>query len=112
MDLKNMTAKEVHDCIMKHSKSISDDEWLEISDWIDKFLKSNPPPEEKKMFVPLGCAEIVCIVCDGIKRRRKAICNKCSKLEAGHICEIYPERIPKEIWVHEDAQCPYFEEES
>ena len=47
MNLKNMTVKEIHDYIMVHIKSIEDDEWLEISNWIDEFLKSNPSSEER-----------------------------------------------------------------
>ena len=31
VDLTNMTAKEVHDLIRKHTRSIGDDEWLEIN---------------------------------------------------------------------------------
>lgn len=118
MDLKNMTAKEVHDYIM-HGKNISDDEWLEIGKWIHEFLKSNPPPEEKKLFGPLSCAEMVTIRCDGIIRWRNSICIKCKKQKgnAEYHCEIYPENkkhtgIPNEIWAREDAQCLYFEEES
>ena len=118
VNLKNITAREVHDYII-HGKDINDDEWLEISKWINEFLKSNPPLEEKKMFVPLGCAEIVSIMCDGIIRWRNSICIKCKKQKgnAECHCEIYPENeehtgIPNEIWAREDAQCPYFEEES
>lgn len=47
VNLKNMTVKEIHDYIMVHIKSIEDDEWLEISNWIDEFLKSNPSSEER-----------------------------------------------------------------
>ena len=54
MDLENMTAKEVHEYIDKNRKSISDDECLEIGKWIGKFLQSNPPLEEKKLFGPLS----------------------------------------------------------
>ena len=118
VNLKNMSAREVHDYII-HGKDINDDEWLEISKWINEFLKSNPPLEEKKMFVPLGCAEIVSIMCVGIIRWRNSICIKCKKQKGNPEChcEIYPENeehtgIPNEIWAREDAQCPYFEEES
>lgn len=112
-----MTAKEVRDQIMRHSKSISDDEWLEISNWIDEFLKSDPPLEEKRMFVPLGCAEMVTIICDGIIRWKNSICIKC-KMQQGfekYLCSVYQENgkhlggIPNEIWANEDAACPYYE---
>ena len=112
-----MTAKEVRDQIMMHSKSISEDEWLEISCWIDKFLKSDPPLEEKRMFVPLGCAEMVTIICDGIIRWRNSICIKC-KMQQGcgkYSCSIYQKDekqlggIPNKIWANENAECPFFE---
>lgn len=118
MDLKNMTAKDVYDCIMYHSLSISDDEWLELSIWIDEFLKSDPSPEEKKMFVPLGCAEIVGMVCDGITRWRKSNCFRCKKKQGKEHCEIYPENensvggIPSEIWAFENANCSFYEPEN
>ena len=118
MNLNEMTAKEVHDHIMKHSRSIGDDEWLEINKWIEAFLRSNPSPEEKRMFVPLGCAEIVCIMCDGIIRWRNSCCINCKK-QQGYgkcSCSVYQkdERhrggIPNEIWAKTNAECPYFEE--
>lgn len=119
MDLENMTAKEVHEYIDKNRKSISDDECLEIGKWIGKFLQSNPPLEEKKLFGPLSYAEMISIRCDGIIRWRNSICIRCKK-QKGYkdcCCEIYPKDkqynfIPNEIWAREDAQCPYFEEES
>lgn len=119
MDLENMTAQEVRDRIMKHSRSIKDDEWLEISEWINKFLKKNPPLEEKKMFIPLGCAEIVTIMCDGIMRWRNSICIKCKKQQGcgRGCCSVYQQNenytggIPNDIWANENAKCPYFEEE-
>lgn len=110
MNLKSMTAKEVRDYIMNHSRSIGDDEWLEISNWIAEFLRSDPPKEEKKMFVPLGCAEMVTMICDGIIRRRNAICTQCKKAKSLRECEIYENKIPKEIWTTgKDAICDYFE---
>ncbi len=117
MDLKNMTAKEVRDCIMEHSKGISDDEWLEISKWISNFLESDPPMEEKKMFGPLSCAEMVTIMCDGIIRWRNSICINCEKQKGNeqYCCEVYPEDeeytggIPNEIWANENANCPHFQ---
>ena len=120
MDLRNMTAKEVHDYIMEHSKGISDDEWLEIGKWIGNFLKSDSPMEEKKMFGPLSCAEMVTMICDGIIRWRNSICMKCNRQKGKKKCrcEMYPGNeehtggIPNEIWAHEDAKCPYFEKES
>lgn len=119
MDLKNMTAKEVHNYIEKNRRSISDDEWLEIGKWIGKFLKSNPPLEEKRLFGPLSYAEMVSIRCDGIIRWRNSICIRCKRQEGNTKChcEVYPENekhtgIPNEIWARENAQCPYFEEES
>lgn len=118
MNIKNMTAKEIHDYIMEHTKSIEDDEWLEISNWINEFLKSNPSSEEERMFVPLGCAERVTIICDGIVRWRNSICIKCQQ-QSGHekfCCSVYQKNekhlggIPNEIWAKENANCPYFQE--
>ncbi len=117
MDLKNMTAKEVNERIRHHAGSISDDEWLELNTWIDEFLKSNPPLEEKKLFGPLGSAEIVTMICDGIIRWRNSICIKCKNQQNhdNYHCSIYPRTenpssgIPNEIWAHEDADCFYYE---
>ncbi len=91
MDLKHMTVREVRDLIMKDSRRIKDDEWLEIGGWINKFLKSNPPLEEKEMFVPLGCGEMVTIICDGIMRWRNSICIKCKKQQGcgKGCCSVY-----------------------
>ena len=118
VDLKNMTAKEVCDIISRRKKiKITDDEWLEIEKWVDEFLRSNPPPEEKKMFVPLGWAEALFIICDGIRRWRISICIKC-KMQQGcgkYSCSIYQTDekqrggIPNAIWANEKAECPYFE---
>lgn len=110
-----MTAKEVHDFIWEHTKSISDDEWLEICDWIDAFLKSNPPPEEEKLFVPLGCGEMVWMICDGIIRWRNSICINCKKQQGydKYCCSVYQKNekhiggIPNKIWANENAECPY-----
>ncbi len=118
MDLKNRTAKEVHDYIIKHHREIKEEEWLEIDKWIAEFLKNDPPPEEKRMFIPLGCAEMVSIVCDGILRWRNSICIRCKKQQGynKHSCAIYQKDekhlagIPNEIWAKKDADCPYFEE--
>lgn len=120
MNLKNMTAKEVCDIISGRQKiHVTDDEWLEISAWLDEFLKSDPPPEEKEMFVPLGWAESLCMICDGITRWRKSICIRC-KNQRGfekHSCSVYQKDekhlggIPNEIWAREDAECPNYEQE-
>lgn len=118
MDLKSMTPKEIRDHIMKHSQAIEDDEWLEINKWIDEFLKGNLTLEEKRMFGPLGCTEIVSIICDGILRWRNSICIRCKKQQRydKYSCAIYQKDekhlagIPNEIWAKKDADCPYFEE--
>lgn len=113
---KNFTAKEMIDYI-KHNKTENDDEWLEIEQWINEFLKSNPSEKDKKLFVPFGWAESVCMICDGIRRWRKSICFKCkrkSKNKKG-CCEIYPQNkdmtggIPTEVWTVENSECQYFE---
>lgn len=120
MDFNSMSAKEICDLVSKHSRSITDDEWLELNAWLYNFLNSNPPEEEKKMFVPLGWGECIGMMCDGIRRWRRSICIRCKKSEAfreqakKHLCEIYPGNewhavgIPNEIWAHENAECPYF----
>lgn len=118
VDLDNMTASKIHDLIKNHSKSIKDDEWLKIDAWISKFLKSNPPLKEKRMFVPLGCAETVTIMCDGIIRWRNSICIKCKKQEGFEkfSCSIYHKNekltggIPNKIWASDNICCPHFEE--
>ena len=50
-----------------HDKSITDEEWLEIRDEVIEFLKNDPPEEERKLFLPLGCMEIITMMCDGIE---------------------------------------------
>lgn len=54
-----------------NDKNISDDEWLQLQKEIRDFLKTDSPEEEKSLFYPLGCLEIVDIICDGIERDRK-----------------------------------------
>lgn len=118
MNLNNMTAREVCDYIMKHHREIKEEEWLEIDDWIAEFLKNDPPPEEKKMFIPLGCAEVVSMICDGILRWRNSICIRCKRQQGydKYSCSVYQENeemlggIPNEIWARENADCPYFKE--
>ena len=69
------------------------------------------------MFVPLGCAEIVTMVCDGIIRWRNSICMKCKKQQGydEYSCSVYQKDknyrggIPNEIWACEDADCLYYE---
>lgn len=107
----NFTAMQMADYI-RSGEIQNDNEWFEIRDWIYDFLKGDPPPEEKKMFVPLGCAEIVGIMCDGLGRRLRAVCFDCKKRTDGKYsdsCQIYSDGIPNEIWAHEDAECPYHE---
>ena len=98
---------------IKSNKAKSDDEWLEIEGWIDEFLKSKPSEDEKKLFVPLGWAESVCMICDGIKRWRASICSKCQRNLDKYSCEIYNQDeasggIPSEIWAKENAECPFY----
>lgn len=107
----NFTAEQMADHI-KHGEIKNDDEWFEIREWIRDFLKGNPPLADKKMFVPLGLAEVVGIMCDGLERRLKAVCFDCKKRTDGKYsgsCQIYPDGIPNDIWAHEDAGCPYHE---
>lgn len=117
MDLKNKTAEEVCDLVMHHSKSISEDEWFEINNWITEFLKSDAPKEKKKLLGPLGPSEITCMICDGITRWRESICYRCKRKRKKFCCEIYPgsedftNRIPSEIWSNDDAKCSFFEPE-
>lgn len=111
---KNFSAWEIRDYIKQH-KAKDDDEWLEIEEWVDEFLKSDAPEEEKKLFTGLGYGEVLCIICDGIKRWRSSICIRCKKTTSKYSCEIYEKKkdhtngIPAEIWAHEDAECPYYE---
>jgi hypothetical protein len=55
------------------SKGKTDDEWLQLHEDILEFLKSNPPEEERRMFVPLGYLEMTSMVYDGIMRGRGLI---------------------------------------
>ena len=86
VNLKNMTVKEIHDYIMVHIKSIEDDEWLEISNWIDEFLKSNPSSEERTWLYWKGYNYMWWIV-----RGRNSICIKCRQ-QSGYdklSCPVY-----------------------
>lgn len=111
MDFKDFTAQEMANYI--NNKKGQDDEWFEIAAWIDNFLKNNPSAEEKKLFVPLGCAEVVTIICDGLWRMKNSICFNCKRRHGKKYdgeCEIYsyPEGIPKEIWNVPDGKCPHY----
>lgn len=64
-----MEAYKVANRIM-NDKNIPDDEWLQLQMEIREFLKTDPPEEEKSLFYPLGCLEIVDIMCDGIEEKR------------------------------------------
>ncbi len=64
-----MEAYKVANRIM-NDENISDDEWLQLQKDIREFLETNPSEEEKSLFYPLGCLEIVDIMCDGIERKR------------------------------------------
>lgn len=66
----NITARRMVEYIL-HDKTITDEEWLEIRDEVKAFLKSNPSEEERKLFVPLGCMEIVTMMCDGIEEKHE-----------------------------------------
>ena len=113
---KGYTAKEIVDAI-KHKKIANDDEWLEVGQWINEFLKSDPPEDEKRMFVPLGWAECVGMRCDGITRWRKSICINCKRQQGygKYCCSVYQRNekylggIPNQIWANENAECPYYE---
>lgn len=112
MNFANMTAKEVRDLIAsKDRMKLTDDDWLAVDEWITNFLKSDPPEEEKKFFAPLGWVETVTIQCDGIVRRRNAICTQCEKAVNLRECKIYGTKIPIEIWTTgKDAHCSYYRE--
>ncbi len=62
-----------------NDKNISDDEWMQLQNDIREFLNTDPPEEEKSLFYPLGCLEIVDIMCDGIERDRKLHVNEMNK---------------------------------
>lgn len=53
---------------IKNGRNLTDAEWLEIRDEIEEFLKSDPPEEERKLFVPFGYMEVVTMMCDGIEK--------------------------------------------
>lgn len=61
---------DAHEIVMriKNGRNLTGDEWLEIMDEIEEFLKSDPPEEERKLFVPFGYLEIVTMMCDGIEK--------------------------------------------
>ena len=54
---------------IKNKKTL-DNEWFEFDKEIKEFVKTNSPEEERQLFVPLGYAEMVGMMCDGLKRRK------------------------------------------
>ena len=54
-----------------NSKNNSDDEWLQLQKDVHIFLQENHQEEEKKYFVPFGYSEMITMICDGIKRKKK-----------------------------------------
>ena len=66
-----MDAKELYNKVMNQNKHISDDEWLEMEIQLYKWLETDPPEEDKKLFWPLGAGEIISMMADGVHYRRK-----------------------------------------
>ena len=66
-------AREVFERVMNPALSIdiSDDEWIEINDRLGEWLATNPPEEEKRLFIPLGAGEKIAMMVDGIHYERK-----------------------------------------
>lgn len=56
---------------IKNGRNMPDAEWISIRDEIKEFLDSNPPEEERKLFVPFGYMEMVTMICDGIEYKKK-----------------------------------------
>lgn len=110
MDLSGMGGKDIVNLAWgKDREKLSDDDWLQIQGWITEYERNGVPEDEKKYFGPLGIGESVGIICDGIIRRRNAICTKCSNATGLRSCEIYNDEIPGEIWTAgESARCEYF----
>ena len=65
-----MNAKDLIEKIRR--KDNTDDDWLQIEKEINDFLATNPPSEERVLFTPLGYAEMVGMICDGIQRKNNA----------------------------------------
>lgn len=118
---KKIKDKRIQEIMWKidHNQVKDDDEWIQFSKELNAYVKTDIPEDVKRLFYPLGYLETITIILDGIHRWRNSICIKCKKQKGNTKChcEVYPENekhtgIPNEIWAREDAQCPYFEEES
>ncbi len=68
-----MDARAVYDRVMKKSSSlkINDDEWIRLDKEVEEWLKTNPPEDERKLFVPFGAAEVIGMMADGVHYKRK-----------------------------------------
>lgn len=49
----------------------TDEEWLQLDKDVSKFLKTDISPEIRRKFEPLGYAEMLSIICDGIRWERE-----------------------------------------
>ena len=107
-----MEAREIIEWIEKvRKRDGSPEEWSEILDAINKFMESDKPENEKRLFYPLGYGESVGIICNGLACMRDCICARCKKkgdnIYSGS-CEAY-EVIPQEIWTARDGECQYYD---
>lgn len=68
-----MDAKAVYNRVMNREtrKEITDDEWIALDEEVGEWLKTNPPEEEKRLFVPIGAYEVIVIMADGVHFKRK-----------------------------------------
>lgn len=62
-----MTADEL---IEKSKKAKTDEDWLNLLDDIEQYLKEDHPHEERIKIAPLGLSEFVFMMCDGIEDNR------------------------------------------
>ncbi len=107
-----MESQDITDWIERKRKEDSHpEEWFEIRNAIKKFMESDKPENEKRIFYPLGYGESVGMICDGLARMERCICSQCRKKDGdiyADSCEVY-DAIPKEIWTVENGNCPSFE---
>ena len=52
-------------------KNLTDDDWLKLDDELTEWLQSNPPEELKGKFVPFGPGEIIGMMADGVRKKRR-----------------------------------------
>lgn len=63
-----MTDRTIELCNRAKERNKTFEQWLQLEEDIVEYLKTDCPPEERHMFVPLGWLEMVATICSGIRK--------------------------------------------